>query len=344
MHRMQSLFALLALVLLSLVPHAAKAEDAAAAAMIETRVLEEIVVSGEQPGPGLWKVSKDEHVMWVLGSLVPVPKRMYWQSEDVEKVVAESQQVLLGLRVQVDSGKGFFGSLMLMGSMLGARKNPEKEMLKDIVPAELYARWLVLKQKYLGRNGAVEKRRPIFAAFDLYEKAISKSGLSNDSNVYKVVEKAAKRNKVAITETKVKIKLKDPKGAIKKFKQSSLDDIECFSKTLQHLESDLETMKDRANAWATGDTALLQELSYTDQGRTCVMAMLEASALEGEDFAELPELLKAAWLRDAEAALTKNARSFAVLPMRELVGAEGYLALLRQRGYKVEAPGEQSAP
>jgi uncharacterized protein YbaP (TraB family) len=341
MHRMQSLL----LLLLSVVSMRAWADDAVApAAPVETRQLEEIVVSGVQPGPGLWKVSKDDHVMWVLGSLVPVPKRMYWQSADVEKVVAESQEVLLGLSVQVDSGKGLFGSLMLMGSMLGARKNPEKEMLKDMVPADLYARWLVLKQKYLGRSKAVEKRRPIFAAFDLYEKAISKSGLSNSSNVYKVIKKAAKRNDVAITETKVKIKLKDPKGAIKKFKQSPLDDVECFAKTLQHLESDLETMKDRANAWATGDNALLQELSYTDQGRTCVMAMLQSSALEGEDFAELPELLKAAWLKDAEAALTKNARSFAVLPMRELVGADGYLALLRQRGYTVEAPGEQSRP
>jgi uncharacterized protein YbaP (TraB family) len=341
MHRMQSLLALL----MFLAPMLASADDAIpSAAAAKARVLDEIVVSGEQPGPGLWKVSKGDHVMWVLGSLVPVPKRMYWQSEDVEKVVAESQQVLLGLSVQVDSGKGLFGSLMLMGSMLGARKNPEKEMLKDMVPADLYARWLVLKQKYLGRNKGVEKRRPIFAAFDLYEKAISRSGLSNSSNVYKVVEKTAKRNDVAITETKVKIKLKDPKAAIKKFKQSPLDDVECFAKTLQHLESDLETMKDRANAWATGDTALLQELSYTDQGRTCVMTMLESSALEGEDFAELPDLLRAAWLKDAEAALTRNTQSFAVLPMRELVGADGYLAELRQRGYTVEAPGEQSAP
>jgi hypothetical protein len=231
-----------------------------------------------------------------------------------------------------------------MGSLLGARKNPEKELLKDVVPAELYARWLVLKQRYLGRDKGVEKRRPIFAAYDLYEKAIAKSGLSNAGITSKVVRKAAKRAKVPITETKVKITLKDPKGAIKKFKQSSLNDVECFAKTLQHLESDLETMKDRANAWATGDTALLQELSYTDQGRTCVMAMLESSALEGEDFAGLEDRIQAEWLKNAEAALGKNKSTFAVLPMRELVEADGWLAALRGRGYTVEAPGQQSGP
>ncbi len=336
---------LLAFISLCWVPQLAMAADPAALAPdAPTRVLEEIVVSGEQPGPGLWKVSKGDHVMWVLGSLTPVPKRMYWQSADIEKVVAGSQEVLLGVAVQVDSGEGFFGSLALMGSLLGVRKNPEKELLKDVVPAELYARWLVLKQKYLARSNAVEKRRPIFAAYDLYEKAIAKSGLSNADITSKVVRKAAKRSKVPITQTKLKIKINDAKGAIRKFKQSSLDDVECFAKTLQHVESDLETMKDRANAWATGDTALLQELSYTDQGRACVMAMLESSAFEGEDFANLEDRVEDEWLKNAETALGKNKSTFAVLPMRQLVETDGLLATLRTRGYTVEAPGQQSEP
>jgi hypothetical protein len=31
------------------------------------RVLDTVVVSGVQPGPGLWKVSKDGHALWILG-------------------------------------------------------------------------------------------------------------------------------------------------------------------------------------------------------------------------------------------------------------------------------------
>lgn len=33
--------------------------------------LESVVVSGVVPGPGLWKVSKGDHVMYVLGTLSP---------------------------------------------------------------------------------------------------------------------------------------------------------------------------------------------------------------------------------------------------------------------------------
>src|SRR5262249_39937863 len=46
--------------------------------------VDEIVVSGEQPGPGLWKVTKGDHVLWILGTLTPLPKRMTWRSGEIE--------------------------------------------------------------------------------------------------------------------------------------------------------------------------------------------------------------------------------------------------------------------
>ena len=310
-------------------------------------VLADIIVSGAQPGPGLWKVSRDGRVMWVIGTLAPVPKNMQWQSGDVEAVVAESQEVLLSPGVTVNSGKGFFGTLFLMPSLLGARKNPEKETLREQLPEALYARWLVLKKKYLGRDRAVEKRRPIFAAYALYEKAISKSGLSNSGFVSKIVRDVAKRKKITVTVPLVKITLEDPKGMIKAFKSSSLDDVECFAKTLEHLETDLETMKDRANAWATGNVDALQSLTYTDQGRACIDAMMNASAVQQSGLTDLRQRVEKEWLSAAEAALAKNAQSFAVLPMGKLVEADGYLAKLAAKGYTVEAPGvsvEEIAP
>lgn len=312
--------------------------NAAAPLATEPAVLDEILVSGNQPGPGLWKVSRDGRVMWVLGTLTPVPKRMLWQSEEVESVIASAQEVVLTGGVTVSSGKGFFGSLFLLPSLLSARKNPGKETLQEMLPAELHARWLVLKKKYMGRDTAVEKRRPIFAAFELYEKAIEKSGLSNRGPVTKLVRRTAKRHGITVTQPLVTIKLEDPKAMIKSFKQSALDDVECFAKTLQHIEQDLETMKDRANAWATGDVELLQQLTYTDQGRACIEAMLGAEALQEGGMKDLPQRVEAEWMTAAEAALAKNQVSFAILPMRELVDADGYLAKLAAKGYQVVAP------
>ena len=50
----------------------------------ETTTLEPVLVTGEQPGPGLWKVSKGDHVLWILGAQYPLPKKMLWRGREVE--------------------------------------------------------------------------------------------------------------------------------------------------------------------------------------------------------------------------------------------------------------------
>ena len=126
-------------------------------------LLETVVVSGEQPGPGLWKVTKDDHVLWIIGTLTPLPKRMEWVPRDVERTIASAQRVLLSPSANVDVKGGALAGLFLLPSLLKARNNPDKQTLADVVPADLYARWQPLKLKYIGRSNSVEKRRPIFA-------------------------------------------------------------------------------------------------------------------------------------------------------------------------------------
>src|SRR5688500_1469285 len=84
--------------------------------------LDTIVASGAQPGPGLWKVSKGDHVLWILGTLSPLPKRMQWQSERVERVIASSQEVLASPSVKLDTNVGVFRGLFLLPSLFKARK------------------------------------------------------------------------------------------------------------------------------------------------------------------------------------------------------------------------------
>src|SRR5688572_6175215 len=70
------------------------------------RVLETVVVSGVQPGPGLWKVSRGDHVLWVLGTLQPLPKRMTWEPREVVAKIESAQEVLLpgGAQIAVSGG------------------------------------------------------------------------------------------------------------------------------------------------------------------------------------------------------------------------------------------------
>lgn len=301
------------------------------------RDLAPLVVSGIQPGPGLWKVRRGENTLWILGTVSPLPRRTEWESRDVEKVIAQSQEVIEGPGVRIDADLGFFGKLALAPKAFGARKNPDGQTLQQVVPPEMYARWLVLKDKYIGDDHSVEFYRPILAAMELYNEAIEDIGLRQGGVVWPVVKKLAKRHDVPRTETMVTVMIQDPKAALNEFRSSKLEDLDCFAKTLQRLESDLGTMRERANAWAVGDLEALRALPYTDQNEACLRAAAQSGVLRKRT-SDIEGQVAARWIGVAEAALAKNRVTFAVLPMRELFKPDGYVAKLRAKGYAVEEP------
>ena len=315
-----------------------QAEDAqeSAAAEAAEPAIEEVVVSGEQPGPELWKVSKGDHVLWILGTLTPLPEKMTWRSRHVEQVIASSQEVITTTSVEADIG--FFRGLTLLPSVIGARKSPEGATLQEILPADLYARWLTLKTRYIGRDAGIEKLRPIFAAQELYSKALKKSHLTYSGDVWQVVKKIAKQNDVKITTPQILVEIDKPRAAIKEFKKSSLDDLECFAKTLERLETDLEAMRSRANAWAVGDLDALRKLPAPDQRGACWNAIMNSEVVQQRGYQNMPERIASTWMQSAEAALANNRSTFAMLSIGELLRPDGYIARLQAKGYVVDAP------
>lgn len=316
----------------------ASAEQAVAEGARPIRDEAPIMVTGTLPGPGMWKVSRNGHVMHVLGTVSPLPKRMEWISRDVERVLAKSGEVVFGPSYVVDTDLGFFGKLSLLPSLIGVRKNPDGKLLRDVVSPESYARWLVLKQRYIGRDGDVEKMRPIFAANELYEAAIEDSGLTGKRIVSPVIEAAIKEHDIKRTDPKVKATLKNPKAALKEFRSEPLGDRECFDKMLVNLETDVTRMAERANAWAVGDIDSLRNLPLGDQYQACQKALMQASVAQKNGLGNYEAEVRVAWLSAAENAIANNPVSFAVLPMSELLKPDGYLAALQAKGYLVEAP------
>lgn len=297
--------------------------------------IEEVLVIGEQPGPGLWTVYNGNHVLHVLGTISPIPKNMQWQSKQVEAALAESQEFITPPGVKVDVG--FWGKVSLLPSLIGIKNNPDSKKLDDVLPPELYSRWAVLKEKYIGKDQDIEKQRPIFAASVLFKKSIEKSDLVSNERVRWALENVVRDNKIKTTQLRVMHELQSPRAAIKKFKKSTLDDVQCFAKTLERLESDLDAMRARANAWSVGDIEALRNLPYVDNKAACEDAVLNSELAQDQGLQDIKATLKALWLEAAEAALTNNTHTFASLPMEELLKPDGYLAALAAKGYKVEA-------
>lgn len=301
---------------------------------------EKVLVVGQRPGPGLWKVSKGDHVMWVFGTYSPLPARMSWRSQQVEAMISQSQELLGAPGMNLAVGwKDSLNILTALPSLINVKKNVNGESLQQVVPPEAYARWSVLKSRYLGDNTSVESMRPLFAAEALFDKATTIAGLGSDTAVQKKIYEIAKQHKLKLTPTGLTIPLENPRGALNEFRKASLDDLDCFTKTIDRLETDLDGMRLRANAWAVGDVARMRALSYPNQTDACREAMTNSTwmkSVKGAD--DLDARSKASWLAAAEKALASNRSTFALLPVGRAMNGGGYLDALKEKGYTVEQP------
>ena len=298
-----------------------------------------VLVSGQYSGPGLWKVSKGDHALWILGTVSPVPRKMEWYSPQAEAVLARTQEIIgpPGVGGSVGFGSAFKIALA-MPTILRARRNPDGKILQDVLPPDLYERWRVLKPLYLGNDKSVEEWRPLFAAGTLYQGALKRSGLAASTGVDNRISELAKKHRIEWTSTTIITAIKDPKKLAKSLAHADIDDVKCFRSVLDRLELDVANAAERANAWATGDMAALTRLSDRGDVLPCYEAMANTEAARSVGMDDGMERSEARWLNSAVAALAANHTSFATLPLGELLEADGLLARLQAMGYSVAVP------
>jgi uncharacterized protein YbaP (TraB family) len=334
---------LLGLWLASTLCATAAASDLAPPEQPPTATLQTVLVKGSQKGPGLWKVSSGENTLWILGTLSPLPKDMQWQAGEVEATIARSQEVLGVRGADPKIGVGTrFKMLMLAPSAMRTLRNPDKARLQSVLAPPLYARWTQARDRYGATDNDVETLRPLFASQQLYWKAVEVGGLETKDLIAPVVKKAARSSRVAVTDTTyefpVELDRKDLKRRFGEMNEKNADDIPCFTKTLDVFEGDVETMKLRANAWATGNVAALRQLSTSDLKPPCQPVVEEAVAFLGIE--EIKRKVREKWLLAAQDSLSRNQSTFATLPISDLLDDNGVLKELRRRGYTVEAPDD----
>jgi hypothetical protein len=327
----------------------ASAQIAAPAASVQPTppasitTLQAITVTGVMPGPGLWKVTRGDHVLWILGVVPTLPAGIEWRSNQVSQTIAASQAVLEAPNVKLKVDTNWFGKLFLLPTVYRAQRNPDGKTLHDVLPPATYARWYYARQRYFGDDYSVERYRPIVVAWKLMKQALKANGLRNDGEVTGAVAAMAKQHGVKVVKPETTLEIREPRQAVKAFAASNLDGIACLDVVLDAVERELPTFRARANAWATGDIDTLRKLPEGAYRDTCRSAITGAGFAKALGIGDLPMRVEEAWLAAVDAALASNPQSFAVLPMHELLAPHGYLAALQARGYVVTAPDAQLA-
>ncbi|MDR6992990.1 TraB/GumN family protein [Luteimonas sp. 3794] len=329
----------------------AQAQDApiavpAAAIQAETsdvRDMDTVVVTGVQPGPGLWRVRRGENTLYILGTQSPLPKAISWRSDEVREVLADAGVVLGPPGVSIGSDIGMFRGLTMLPAAMRASRNPDGATLEELLPVEVYQRWSVLKARYIGRDRGIERKRPAIAVYELYRAALDANGLREGRVISPVLDEVLKARGMTLTPTMLKVKVDDPRAALADFRKEGLkpEDVSCMRDTLDVIERGLPQVAARANAWAVGDLDVLRATAgQGSQVRACMSALLQSEAARKRGLDGLEAQVRAHWLAAADDALAKHRVSFATLSIDDLLGTAGYLAALRPRVDTVLAPDE----
>jgi len=304
----------------------APVEPAAAPPATPAETLDEVVVSGERAGPGLWHVRGHGTDAWILGTISPLPHNISWRSREVEGTLAKVKVVLVGKPFEVN----VFRVLWLFMTERSLLMVPGGRTIKDVMPPETYARFALLRSKYSNNPEEWARYRPIIATAFLERVAFHQAGLSARLDIGAEVRDLAHKHDVRVEEVKV-AGLGDFLAALKTAPPETEE--KCVAGALATIETGLPRLVARAQAWVTGDVDLIQSLPEPGEVDGCI-----ASLGSYPRAADLLAQFRGTWLDALEAHLTRGEPALAVINMDLLLQPGGLLEELRTAGYTVEAP------
>lgn len=290
--------------------------------------LEVVLVLGEQPGPGLWKVSSGEHVMWILGEISPYPRKAKWRSRQFERLMGNSQELLLDF-------SGFWSADHTDTRRLAyAELLPSGVTLKDVISPQLRRKVESTARRFDARG--LEELQPFAATNRLVVSAMDSMDMKSFSARF-TAQQLARRQRLKVTrfaapELPFEERLKNWQDA---------SNVICLERLVRAIGDGGAGVRQLANAWSEGDIPELRQLvpvySFSRDGfraDECAAAM-HGGKRQAADYKRKRTQL---WLQQAKRALRNNVRTMAVVPMSELFAPDGYLAALRAEGYEIEEP------
>ncbi len=307
-------------------PPAFVAAPPASVAAPPDTMLEEVIVTGERTGPGLWHVFGPGADLWILGSVSPLPKDMTWRSAEIERRVAGARSVMVTRHFEV----GIVRALWLLLTQRDLFMVGGGRRLKDVMPADLYARFSAQRAKYTDDAAKWERFRPLIATAFLQQAALRRVGLSARLDIGDEVRSLARAHDVPVDEIKI-AGLKDVLEALRTLRPAVED--ACVAAGLATVETGLPRLVERARAWATGDVERMQSLPEPPEVNGCRDAV-GADAGAGDLLALIRRTMLDAMTRHLQAGGT----TVAVVNIDLLLEPKGVLDTLRARGYRVEAP------
>ncbi|MFT3997050.1 MAG: TraB/GumN family protein [Asticcacaulis sp.] len=300
-----------ALVLMMATPVVAQAQEVADADWSTT----EVSVVKRIPGPALWRVVKDDKVVWIITS-TQIETSASWDSRRIENILTGAETLY--------TPPVATGGITLIWRLMKDKDLPGKTTLKDVLPPDEYSRFQETARRHGVKTGDIEKDKPLWAGMRLSTKVNEARGYSTDGVVGRL-SKAAKKKKVKIRA------VADYEAKPLLARINAIDETEgrrCLTLSLDGIDYAVKTTHTATQAWAEGDVARLKSVLRAKPKADCLEAL----------GADLTTRSTHDAISVVEKAMKGARRSVLILPAGMLLLDDRLVSELRARGYQVREP------
>ncbi len=288
----------------------------------ESAVVQELLVIGRRPGPALWRVTRGDSEVVIVGSLSPLPHMLNWNTIRVEHALQDSTVLFLPPN---KAHVGLFDAAEMFIRQ-GALKPAHGADMESTLPPELRARFERVRDSFHGDPKHYAHWKPAVAGLFLVGDFHRAAGLSDDKPATTIAKLAHAANTEVRTIGVLNAKPLFDAAA----KMSDAQNQSCLAAALDDIEREASHARPAAEAWAAGD---LKGVRDNDSGSLLDGCLLQISSVQS-----LVEQGTRDAVKTINEALDRPGRSVSVIDLTFLLRRNGVLDRLKAEGDTISIP------
>lgn len=291
----------------------ATAAQAETAAPPENRWSDSAEIVVKAPEPAMWKLTKGQSVVWVMGTLSIWPENFEWQQSRFLRLLKGSRQLIVPASE--------------VPRMVSDPNLPGNQTLRDVLTPETYQRFASTVALEGLPLDAYERLRPAWAGFRMTSNFMYRHRISTayfPSGIRQIAEQTHVPV-IAITDSGLKAidshySRMDPKDA-----EACLND---YLDNINYYQFEMPAV---AEAWAHSDLKTVLQYYRDPSYITCLLTSQRAA--NSHNVESVNRMTNA-----IRGALKKPGKSVAIVIITDLLRKDGVLDQLRAEGVEVTAP------
>jgi hypothetical protein len=278
-----------------------------------------------RPGPPVWRLTRGQSEVWVLGLAGSIPKDLDWNQDTVRELMTGARAILLPPQADVGLVDAAW-FLMWHGSELSL---PRGQTLEPSLPEPLRNRFIAARDA-VGKAGDYSTDIPMRAAMRLNQDLADKEGFDY-REPGRSIEKLARAAHVANAPVMQVPAMDSVRDVLKMTPQAQQA---CLAEAVEDVQWALAHARRAAQAWAVGDLNGIKANYAQSRLFDCVsekIARVDSLRAQGRDTTATA----------IAEALNKPGKTIAVVNIGNLLRKGGVLERLGGMGVKIEAPNAQ---